>query len=85
MDLSALYKVVSPKNLRFFFAAAGIAVALFFSYTRVFESYELQTYDWRFSLRGERPVSTDIVLIDVWDDTLAALAQYAEFETESDE
>ncbi len=40
------------------------------SYFRVFELYELQTYDWRCQIRGDRPTSDKIVLIDIWDDTL---------------
>ncbi len=46
------------------------------SYFKVFELYELQTYDWRFRLRGSRPVSDKIVLIDVYDDTLRQLGQW---------
>lgn len=49
---------------------------LLFSYARIFERYELQTYDWRFNLRGQRPYSDDIVLIHIWDDTLAALGRW---------
>ncbi len=59
---------------------AGISLALVLvsslSYFRVFDLYELQTYDWRCRLRGERPVSKDIVLIDIWDDTLEALGAW---------
>ncbi len=52
------------------------ALVLLLSYTHAFERYELQTYDWRFSLRGQRPVSDDIVLIDIWDDTLQKLGRW---------
>ncbi len=53
-----------------------IAAALAGSYFRVFDLYELQTYDWRCQLRGPRPVSSDIVLIDIWDDTVKALGAW---------
>jgi CHASE2 domain-containing sensor protein len=61
------------KTLRpFLFSLAALA-ALAFSYFRVFDLYELQTYDWRCQFRGPRPVSSDIVFIDIWDDTLKQL------------
>jgi CHASE2 domain-containing sensor protein len=50
--------------------------ALALSWFRTFELYELQTYDWRCQLRGARPVSEDIVLIDIWDDTLKELGAW---------
>ncbi len=53
-----------------------ILAALGFSYLRVFDLYELQTYDWRSQIRGARPVSRDIVLVDIWDDTLQALGAW---------
>ena len=56
-------------------ALAVIAVSLF-SYFRIFDLYELQTYDWRCQLRGPRPVSEDIVLIDIWDDTVKTLGAW---------
>ncbi len=46
------------------------------AYSRTFERYELQTYDWRFSLRGPRPVSPDVAIIHIWDDTLSALGRW---------
>lgn len=36
----------------------------------------MQTYDWRCQLRGPRPVSEDIVLIDIADDTLQTIGQW---------
>lgn len=51
-------------------------IVLWVSYSQTFERYELQTYDWRFALRGDRSVSPDIVLVDIWDDTLAALGRW---------
>lgn len=64
------------KNLRGVLAAAGIFFALALSWFRVFEPYELATYDWRFQLRGPRPVSDRIVHIDIWNDTLEALGAW---------
>lgn len=56
--------------------AATAVLAGSLSWFRVFELYELQTYDWRCVVRGARPVSPDIVLIDIWDDTLKALGAW---------
>ena len=58
------------------FALISVLGVLWISYSQTFERYELQTYDWRFSLRGVRPVSPEIVLVDIWDDTLAALGRW---------
>lgn len=66
----------SVKNARLVFLAFFAALVLLLSYARVFERYELQTYDWRFSLRGERPYSDDIVLVHIWDDTLEKLGRW---------
>jgi len=68
--------IPSNKILRFFFAALPLALALSLSYFRVFELYELQTYDWRCQLRGPRPVSNDIALIEIADDTLETIGQW---------
>lgn len=56
--------------------AAFAVAALVFSYFRIFEVYELQTYDWRCSLRGARPVSDDVVLVEIADDSLAKIGQW---------
>ena len=76
MDLRPYLKVFSLRNTRPLLAAIVLGLALWMSYSRVFERYELQTYDWRFSIRGTRPVADDIALIDIWDDTLAALGRW---------
>ncbi len=60
----------SNKPFRYSLIALGFCFSLFISISRFFEPYELQTYDWRCQLRGTRPVSRDIVFIDIWDDTL---------------
>ncbi len=43
------------------------------SYFRVFDLYEYQTYDLRCKIRGPRPVSNDVVIIEIAQDTLKAL------------
>lgn len=72
MDFITPFKKHLPKIL----IAAAATAAILFSYLRVFELYELQTYDWRCKLRGDRPVSSDIVFIDIWDDTLKELGAW---------
>lgn len=52
--------------------AAGMA----FSYFRIFDVYELQTYDWRFKLRGDRPVSDLIAIIEIEESTLENIGQW---------
>ena len=65
-----LSKIFSARTARYLFIALCVALALALSYARTFERYELQTYDWRFQLRGPRPIHPDIVHIDIWNDTL---------------
>lgn len=64
------------KFFRYLIFGFLLGLALLFSYLRVFELYELQTYDWRCQVRGARPVSKDVVLIDIWDDTLRNLGAW---------
>lgn len=66
----------SYKNLRRFLTLVPALLILAGSTLRVFDLYELQTYDWRCQLRGPRPVSDNIVLIDIWDDTLEQLGAW---------
>ena len=66
----------NEKRFKNFLLAAGIALVCLGSFLRVFDLYELQTYDWRFKLRGPRPVSDRIVHIDIWNDTLTALGAW---------
>jgi len=68
--------VFNEKRVRNFLLAAGILLACLGSFFRLFDLYELQTYDWRFKLRGPRPVSGRIVHIDIWNDTLNALGAW---------
>ena len=67
---------LSNKYLRYGLAVFLGAFICLLSYFRAFELYELQTYDWRCQLRGPRPVSDEIVLIDIWDDTLKELGAW---------
>ncbi len=64
------------KYVRPVLACAALALAALGSYFRVLELYELQTYDWRCQIRGPRPVSKDIVLIDIWNDSLEVLGAW---------
>ena len=66
----------SKRNLRYCLIGAAALLLVYLSYFRVFEGYELQTYDLRCQLRGERPVSQDIVMIDIADDTLANIGSW---------
>lgn len=66
----------SPNRLRALLAALFAVMALWLSWARVFERYELQTYDWRFSMRPARPVSPDIVHIDIWNDALELFGRW---------
>ncbi len=49
---------------------------LTFSYLRVFNNFELATYDLRFKIRPPLSVSSDIVLIEISDDTLKNLGKW---------
>jgi adenylate cyclase len=60
----------SKKAFPYFLVLALLAGASFLSYFRVLETFELQTFDWRCRLRGPRPVSDKIVLIEISSDTL---------------
>lgn len=77
---SSLFQIISKffskKNLQLYFIAVATLLLSLLSYFRVFEVYELQTYDWRCQLRGARPVSSDIVMIDIADDTLSNIGAW---------
>ncbi len=72
----ALSKFFSKNHLRLILIGGVVFFALWLSHSRAFERYELQTYDWRFGLRGARTFSQDIVLVDIWDDSLRALGRW---------
>src|SRR3989338_5753170 len=46
------------------------------SYLRYFDNYELELLDVRFSLRGQRPTTDEVMLIEIGDDTVAKLEQW---------
>ncbi len=64
------------KHLRAALVFPALLLVLAGSYFRVFELYELQTYDWRCQVRGPRPVSDRIVLIEIWNDALKELGAW---------
>ena len=64
------------KYLRYTLAAAALFFILAGSYFKVFELYELKTYDLRCQIRGPRPVSDKVVLVDIWDDTVSQLGAW---------
>lgn len=68
--------ILSNKLFRRLCIALPLLAALALSYARTFDIYELQTYDWRCRLRGARPVSPDIALIEIADDTLHSIGQW---------
>jgi sigma-B regulation protein RsbU (phosphoserine phosphatase) len=73
------FKKINPAVLRFTGFAVFAVLAFLLSWFRVFELYELQTYDWRCQLRlrfNPRPISDKVVLIDIWDDTLGELGAW---------
>jgi CHASE2 domain-containing sensor protein len=55
------------------FLAASICLTILFSVFKVFNNYELLTYDLRFKLRPAQQVSSDIAIIEISDDTLKNL------------
>ena len=66
----------SKKQLKPLFLSLAVLLVAAGSYFRIFELYELQTYDWRCQIRGPRPVSDRIVLIDIWNDALKELGAW---------
>jgi CHASE2 domain-containing sensor protein len=51
--------------------------ALFsFSYFRVFDGFELGTYDFRYRIRPSQEVSRDIVIIEIGDDSIEKIGQW---------
>lgn len=51
-------------------------VTFLVSYFRVFENYEIMTYDIRLSLRPHLPISDKIIIIEISDDTLKNLGKW---------
>lgn len=67
------FKKIPPKVWVIFLLFLAIAV---FSYLRVFNNYELLSYDLRFQLRPAIKASQDIVIIEIADDTLKNLGKW---------
>lgn len=59
-----------------FLAAFLIGLFLFFSYSRVFDDFELSTLDLRYKLRPERKADENIIIIQVADDTIEQLGEW---------
>jgi len=57
-------------------AAIFIILALYFSYNRTFDIYELKTLDLRYKVRPVPPVSNKLVVIEIGDDTLSQLREW---------
>jgi len=56
---------------------SGVLLTIFLTFrTQAFQEYELSTYDLRFKLSGQRPVSSEIIVIEISDDTLANLGNW---------
>ena len=57
-----------------------LAITLLFlfagSFSRVFDAYELQTYDWRVRQAPARESTQDVVIIEIWDDALEAIGSW---------
>jgi CHASE2 domain-containing sensor protein len=68
--------ILSNKPLRAILIAVPVLAALALSYFRVLDVYELQTFDWRCQLRGPRPVSSDVALIEIDDKTLEYIGRW---------
>ena len=73
---SAFFKIFSKRHFKALCILIAGLFVMWLSYSQTFERYELQTYDWRFNIRGERPFSPDVALIHIWDDTLAGLGRW---------
>lgn len=57
-------------------AAALIMAALFISYFRLLDDYELKTLDARFRIRGRQDVTDIIVIVEIGEDTIRKLGRF---------
>ncbi|HTL71195.1 MAG TPA: SpoIIE family protein phosphatase [Candidatus Eisenbacteria bacterium] len=71
-----VFTIPSKKQLKPFLYAVLLLAAAAASWWRVFELYELQTYDWRCQLRGQRPFSKDIAVIEIEEITLENIGKW---------
>jgi len=64
------------KLIRYTAYLAGIFVLFSLSFFRAFEAYELQTLDLRFKIRPPLKVSSDIIIIEIAEDTIKELGRW---------
>lgn len=64
------------KVIRYAAYFLGILVLVSFSYFRIFETFELQTLDLRFKLRPVLKVNSDIVIIEIAEDSIRELGKW---------
>ncbi|MEI8344764.1 MAG: SpoIIE family protein phosphatase [Candidatus Omnitrophota bacterium] len=76
MSLLSTFKGFYQKHAKRILVILGILAAACGSYFRIFELFELGTYDWRCQLRVPRPVSDKIVLIEVDNATVQAFGSW---------
>lgn len=62
--------------LKFWVILASLIVILLISIFRTFHNYELLFYDLRFRLRPAQKISSDIIIIEISDDTLKNLGKW---------
>jgi len=62
--------------LRFWIALAAILLVSFLSFFRIFQNYELLSYDLRLKARAPLKACEDIILIEIADDTLKNLGKW---------
>jgi CHASE2 domain-containing sensor protein len=53
-----------------------LAIFLLLSYSRVFDGFEYNTFDFRYKLRPAREVSQDIVIIEISDDSIEKIGEW---------
>lgn len=55
---------------------AAIAAAGTLSWTRAFEIFELQSYDWRCRLSPSSSAGSPVLMVDIWDDALQSIGRW---------
>lgn len=69
-------KLLKRVPLRVWIILAACIIICVFSYARVLINHELALYDLRFKLRPPQKISSDIILIEISDDTLKNLDKW---------
>ena len=64
------------KALKYFIAIAIPLVVIFASYLRIFETFELSTLDLRFCIRPAQRSVSDVIIIEIAQDTLEKIGQW---------